>query len=191
MEHAAGHELEPDGSELAAAVHQETQGNPFFIGEMLLHLAESGLIVQREGRWQSDFSLDEVGIPEGIREVVGRRLSRLSDAANTALSIGAVIGPEFDVSLVEALSGLAADELLDALDEAARASIVREVAGAFGRYAFAHALVRSTLYERAEHEPAGAHALAGRRSDRGAAPARPRRPPRRPGPPLQRGRAGR
>jgi class 3 adenylate cyclase/tetratricopeptide (TPR) repeat protein len=146
MEHAAGHDLTADGLALAAAVHQETQGNPFFIGEMLLHLAESGLIVHREGRWQSDFTLAEVGIPEGIREVIGRRLSRLSDTANAALSIGAVLGPEFDVSLVEALSGADPDALLDALDEAARASIVREVVGVFGRYAFAHALVRSTLY---------------------------------------------
>lgn len=147
MEHAAGHGLEESGLELAAAVHQETQGNPFFIGEMLLHLAESGFIVQREGRWESDFSLADVGIPEGIREVVGRRLSRLSDAANTALSIGAVIGPEFDANLIATLSGIAADEVFDALDEAARASIVREVVGSFGRYSFAHALVRSTLYE--------------------------------------------
>jgi len=147
MEHAAGHGLEESGLELAAAVHQETQGNPFFIGEMLLHLAESGLIVQREGRWESDITLAEIGIPEGIREVVGRRLSRLSDAANTALSIGAVIGPEFDVAIIEALSGLSKDDVFDALDEAAGASIVREVTGRFGRYAFAHALVRSTLYE--------------------------------------------
>ena len=65
MEHAAGHDLDQPALDLADAVHQETQGNPFFIGEMLLHLAESGLIVQREGRWQSDFSLAEVGIPGG------------------------------------------------------------------------------------------------------------------------------
>ncbi|MFZ6002609.1 MAG: ATP-binding protein [Actinomycetota bacterium] len=147
MEHAAGHALEPSGLELAAAVHQETQGNPFFIGEMLLHLAESGLIVHREGRWESDFTLAEVGIPEGIREVVGRRLSRLSDTANVALSIGAVIGPEFDADLIAVLADQPRDDILDALDAAARASIVREVAGTFGRYAFAHALVRSTLYE--------------------------------------------
>ena len=147
MEHAAGHELAESGAELAAAIHQETQGNPFFIGEMLLHLAETGLIVERDGRWVSDHALADVGIPEGIREVVGRRLSRLSDAANAALSVGAVIGPEFDVELVAALSDLDPDDVFDALDECARASIVREVAGRFGRYAFAHALVRSTLYE--------------------------------------------
>ena len=107
MEQAAGHGLEESGLALAEAVHRETQGNPFFVGEVLRHLAESGLIVQHDGRWVSDFTLDDVGIPEGIREVVGRRLSRLSDDANTALSVAAVIGPEFDADLVAALGDLA------------------------------------------------------------------------------------
>ena len=76
MESAAGHDLDGPGLELAQAVHTETEGNPFFVGQMLLHLAESGLIVQRGDRWTSDVALGDVGIPEGIREVVGRRLSR-------------------------------------------------------------------------------------------------------------------
>ena len=128
-------------------MHAETEGNPFFVGEMLRHLAESGLIVQRGDRWTSDFALGEVGIPEGIREVVGRRLSRLSDAANDALSWAAVIGAEFDLAIIEAAGGPAGDELFDALDEATRASVLQEVGGAVGRYRFAHALVRSALYE--------------------------------------------
>lgn len=147
MEGAAGHDLAESALGLAEAIHRETEGNPFFIGEMLRHLAESGQIVQRDGRWESDYTLDDVGIPEGIREVVGRRLSNLSDAANTALSIAAVIGPEFDFSVIDATGAIEGDTLLDALDEAVAASIVREIPDAFGRYAFAHALVRSTLYE--------------------------------------------
>jgi tetratricopeptide (TPR) repeat protein len=147
MEAAAGHDLDAAGLELARAVHRETEGNPFFLSEMIRHLAESGYIVERDGRWQSNPALSDAGIPEGIREVVGRRLSGLSDAANTALSIAAVIGPEFDASTIEGADGPSGDELFDALDEAARAAVIREVAGAYGRYAFAHALVRSTLYE--------------------------------------------
>ena len=92
-------------------------------------------------------TLGDVGIPEGIREVVSRRLSRLSDAANRALAVAAVIGAEFDLPTIEAAGGPGGDELFDALDEAAAASIVREVPGSVGRYTFAHALVRSSLYE--------------------------------------------
>ena len=147
MENAAGHDLDEQALELAKAVHTETEGNPFFVGQMLLHLAESGLIVQRDDRWTSDFALSDVGIPEGIREVVGRRLSRLSDVANNALGWAAVIGPEFDLTIMEAAGGPSGVELLDALDEATQIGVLREVAGAVGRYRFVHALVRSALHD--------------------------------------------
>ena len=147
MASTAGHDLDERGHELARALHEETEGNPFFAGEVLRHLAETGAITQQDGRWVSDRTLEDVGIPEGIREVVGRRLSRLSETANQALGIGAVIGPEFDLATIEAAGGPGGDELFEALDDAARANIVREVPGTVGRYAFAHALVRSSLYE--------------------------------------------
>ena len=119
MEAAAGHDLDEPGVALAQAVFAETQGNPFFVGEVLRHLVESGAIVQRDGRWTSDKTLEEVGIPEGIREVLGRRLSRLSETANRALAIAAVIGATFDLATIEAAGGPTGDELFDALDEAA------------------------------------------------------------------------
>ena len=103
--------------------------------------------MQRGDRWTSDVALGDLGIPEGIREVVGRRLSALSEVANDALGWAAVIGAEFDLAIVEAAGGPSGDELLDALDEATRAGVLREVGGAVGRYRFAHALVRSALHE--------------------------------------------
>lgn len=147
MEATAGHDLDEPALDLARAVQHETEGNPFFVGEVLRHLAESGAIVQRDGRWTSDVTLEDVGLPEGIREVVGRRLSRLSEATNRALAVAAVIGAQFDLGTIEAAGGPAGDELFDALDQAVQHSIIREVSGAFGRYVFAHALVRSSLYE--------------------------------------------
>jgi predicted ATPase/class 3 adenylate cyclase len=147
MESTAGHDLDQPGVDLALALQRETAGNPFFVGEVLRHLAESGVLVQRDGRWTSDLTLGDVGLPEGIREVVGRRLSRLSEAANRALALAAVIGAQFDLSIIEAAGGPAGDELFDALDEAVERSVIREVPGTVGRYAFAHALMRSALYE--------------------------------------------
>ena len=147
MEATAGHELDEPAAELAQAVQLETQGNPFFVGEVLRHLAESGSIVQVDGRWTSTLTLGQIGIPEGIREVVGRRLSLLSDAANKALAVAAVIGAQFDLATIEASGGPAGDELFDALDQAVGHGVIREIPGMVGRYSFAHALVRSSLYE--------------------------------------------
>ncbi len=131
----------------ARALHAETSGNPFFVEEVLRHLAETGALRHEAGRWTSDRRIEELGIPESVREVVGRRLSRLSEAANQALGVAAVIGREFDVGKIEAVGGPAGDALLDALDEAVRARLIGEAAEAPGHFVFAHALVRQTLYE--------------------------------------------
>ena len=84
---------------MARAVWEESSGNPFFVGEILRHLAESGAIVERDGAWVSDLDPTDVGIPEGIREVVGRRLTRLGPEVERILSTAAVVGLEFGVDL--------------------------------------------------------------------------------------------
>jgi predicted ATPase len=147
LERTAGHDLADDGIALAAAVSRETEGNPFFIGEVLRHLSESGALVYREGRWTSDLKLGDVGIPEGVREVIGRRLSHLDAATNEVLAIAAVIGREFDLRLLSQIVDGGTDSVLDAIGAAETGSLVESVVGRPGTYRFAHALVRSTLYD--------------------------------------------
>jgi tetratricopeptide (TPR) repeat protein len=132
----------------AVALHQNTEGNPFFMLEVLRHLTDTGTVFQADGRWTTNLaSPDDVVLPEGIRDVITRRLARLSDTANRALSAGAVIGPRFSHRLLEAV--LAAEpakdgeSLLDALDSAVRAGVLADHGG---EYAFSHALTRQTLY---------------------------------------------
>jgi predicted ATPase len=86
---AAGHELAEPGILLARALHQETEGSPFFIGEILRHLRESGAIFHEGDRWTYRGEIAGLGIPQGIREVIGRRLNRLSEATNKVLTLGA------------------------------------------------------------------------------------------------------
>lgn len=145
VELAAGRALDDAGLALARAVYEETEGNPFFVREVLRHLVETGAVERREGGWTSRFPVDQLGIPEGVREVVGRRLSRLSEGANQMLRIAAVVGPEFEVGVVEAAGDLDEEALLQALEEAAGARVVIEVSAT--RFRFAHALIRATLYE--------------------------------------------
>ena len=148
MEAAAGHELDEDGRALAREIARETAGNPFFAGEVLRHLTESGALVQEEGgRWRLTGSLAELGLPQSVREVVGRRVERLGSDARTALSAAAVIGREFDLDLLLAVVEFPEDRLLDLLDEAVAASLLQESVERAGRFAFAHGLVEHTLYE--------------------------------------------
>jgi class 3 adenylate cyclase len=145
LERAAGHELDQPAIDLADAIFAETAGNPFFVGEIVRHLVESGSLVRRDGRWTSDFTLADVGLPEGVREVVGRRISRLDDRAQKVLSVAAVIGQEFAVPVLAAVAGNDEDSVLDLLDAARAAGLVNEVG--LDRYRFGHALVRATLLE--------------------------------------------
>ena len=91
-------------------------------------------------------SATALGLPEGVKEVIGRRLSRLSEACNRTLSLAAVIGREFDIEILEALGDLPEDRLLDAIDEGVRAQLISEAPYRAGRFSFVHALIRETLY---------------------------------------------
>ncbi|MGV0796152.1 BTAD domain-containing putative transcriptional regulator [Mycolicibacterium elephantis] len=117
-----------DDEELAQALASVTGGNPFFLIEALRHVDESG------GHW------DPSTLPQGVREAVSRRLSRLQSETNKALAAAAVVGSRFAIDLVERVMD---QDLVDAFDEACKAGIVIEEQG--GRYRFNHALVRQAL----------------------------------------------
>ena len=144
VERAAGFELDDDGRRLAALVHEETEGNPFFVGEVLRHLVETGAVRREANRWVVA-DLRELAVPEGVRDVVGRRLSQLSSETNEMLAVAAVVGRSINLDVLVALSTTTEDDVLDALDEAVRARLLEETGP--DEYRFAHALVRSTLYE--------------------------------------------
>ncbi|MEX2100124.1 MAG: AAA family ATPase, partial [Acidimicrobiia bacterium] len=145
LESTAGHTLDESGVALARAIHAETEGNPFFVGEVLRHLSETGAIYEREGRWTTDANVAALGIPEGVREVIGRRLDRLSEVTNNALAHASVVGREFDLAMLGRLVELDDEAVIEALDDAIEARVIRETG--IGRYTFSHALVRSALYD--------------------------------------------
>jgi predicted Ser/Thr protein kinase/tetratricopeptide (TPR) repeat protein len=130
---------------LSAAVGEITGGNPFFVGETLRHIKESGAITELLGKG-AEFDPAKLGLPEGVKEVIGRRLSRTSEHCNRVLTLAAVIGREFDVAVLEALGDFPDDQLLDSIDEAVAAHLVAEAPGGRGRFSFQHALIRQTLY---------------------------------------------
>jgi class 3 adenylate cyclase len=142
-------EVAAGGEEFVRAILRETEGNPFFVEETLRHLAEAGSFYRREGRWVTDAtSIAELGIPEGVRDVIGRRLSRLSETTNRVLAAAAMLGREFEFEVLSRMSELGEDAILSAVEEGLSARMVVESQGRGGpRYAFTHALVRQTLVE--------------------------------------------
>src|SRR5262249_20538225 len=131
--------------QLAAALLAETEGNPLFVGEVLRDLVESGALVRTDGRWAAASALESLELPEGVRAVIGQRLSRLGESANTVLRIAALIGREFDTDLVVEASAADPEAILDAVDRALAAQLLEETER--DRYRFTHALVRGVLVD--------------------------------------------
>ncbi|MBV9872212.1 MAG: AAA family ATPase [Frankiaceae bacterium] len=147
MERRTGHRLGSDGLALATAVWEETDGNPFFAGEILRHLYETEAIAQQpDGQWITQRSLDLQSLPASVREVIGHRVRRLGTEAEQILGIAAVVGQVFDLDLVAATADRHEDQVLEILEQACAATLISEVAGAPGRFAFHHALIQHTVY---------------------------------------------
>jgi class 3 adenylate cyclase len=144
----AGHDLDADGLALAGHLALETGGNPFFVREVLRHLRDQGAIGQdSSGRWRLEKGAMALGIPRSVREVVGQRARRLGREAVRALSVAAVIGRTFELELLARVLGIGEHELLDLLEGAVSASLLRESADRPGTFTFTHALIEHTLYE--------------------------------------------
>ncbi|MCH8814974.1 MAG: protein kinase [Chloroflexi bacterium] len=143
---AAVSEQEVTNEPFAEAIFRETEGNPFFIEEVLKHLVETGAIRREEGRWTGDPSVLD-SIPEGVREVIGRRLERLSEGCNRLLTLASTMTGGFAWETLKAISGEEEAIFLDLIDEALRAQVIKERGrGLDGIYDFTHALIRQTLY---------------------------------------------
>ncbi|MFZ0665424.1 MAG: BTAD domain-containing putative transcriptional regulator [Acidimicrobiales bacterium] len=131
-------------SELSQLLWSETVGNPLFVQEILRNLVERGILGERRGALTTSEPITSIDIPESVREVVVRRLRRMSPSTRMVLSVASVTGVAIDYDAVVSASGLDEEVVLDALDEATAAAIVRETPS--GSYEFVHPLVRSTIY---------------------------------------------
>ena len=125
------------------ALFDETEGNPFFIEEIVRHLAEAGVQPDQAGARV----LGHFGLPEGVKDVIARRLARLDTTATEWLRVASVIGRDFDAELLERVVSLDEDGFLNALDAALEAGLVAESPAHRERYSFSHALIRETLYD--------------------------------------------
>ena len=127
-------------------LREQTAGNPFFMEEALRALIEAQVL--EAGAEAQAGALASIGVPESVADVILGRLSRVSDLAREALTIGATIGREFDFDVVPALVGAPGESVIEALEEAMASGLIGEVAESVDRFAFCHALARDAIYGR-------------------------------------------
>ncbi len=121
---------------VARSIVDRTQGNPFFVEELLREVGSDG-----------DFKDALSRIPETVKDLLLRRLRRLDDDAKRILTYAAVTGREFDLDVLEPVAGMPADRVAEILESAIAGHIVEESTSSIGHYSFAHALIRETIYE--------------------------------------------
>jgi predicted ATPase len=111
--------------ELVTPVHRRAQGNPFFTEELLKALVEQGAVYEADGQWEHN-AVTEIEVPHSVRSVVDRRVRRLTARSQKLLRLASVLGPEFDLEVLQVASALSETEILDSLDAALGARLLEE-----------------------------------------------------------------
>jgi ABC-type oligopeptide transport system substrate-binding subunit/DNA-binding SARP family transcriptional activator len=136
---------------LAERLYEETEGNPFFLMEIVKALFETNVLRLEEGVWQGDFariSEGDLPLPASVSEAIQARVQLLQDDGQDALRLAAVLGREFDFELLNAVFGRGEEATLEALDALLRHRLVDEGSGAVGRdYVFTHHKIQEVVYD--------------------------------------------
>jgi diguanylate cyclase (GGDEF)-like protein len=126
----------------------ETKGNPFYLVEIIQLLLEEKVIGWRQESWHCK-EVSEIRLPTSIIDLVEARLAKMPEKALDVFTQAAVIGDEFSFDLLEAVTEMDEDELLQIIEAGLREYILKEESGAReDRYSFCHSTVRKVLYER-------------------------------------------
>jgi len=130
--------------ELARAISDMTAGNAFLVCELWRALVDGDAVEVADGTIRLRSPLAELGTPDSVREVVGRRLAGLQPATGDLLELAATAGSEFELDVLRAAAGA---ELLPALEEAVSSGMIEELRSGRLAYRFTHELVRRSLYD--------------------------------------------
>ena len=147
---------------LADFLFTETEGNPFFLAEMLKSLEENGVLTRQDGRWRADLArLAAVPLPGSVKTAVARRLGRLSPEARKLAGVAAVLGRACQYELLRAVWPADEEAMLAGLDDLLRAHLLQEEDE--WDYAFTHHKIQEAIYDDLpRHRRLHWHAQAGR-----------------------------
>ena len=135
---------------LARRLYQETEGNPFFLSEMIKGLFEKKIIQLEQGKWKADFmeiSRKDLPLPDSVGTAIQERVRGLNKNDQKVLQLAAVLGREFDFDVLEAVWGRGDDATLRALDHLLRRRLIEEGIGPTNRdYVFTHHKIQEVVY---------------------------------------------
>jgi len=135
--------LESDvAPELISSVYDTTEGNPFFVQEIVQALLKAHQVEERDGRWH--LTATEPHLPAGLIELLRERVARLGSPVETTLTAAAAIGREFGFDVLRGVAGVPDATLLDAIDTALAGRLLEETESG---YRFQHPLIRRALYD--------------------------------------------
>jgi DNA-binding SARP family transcriptional activator len=130
-------------SALTDALYQQTEGNPFFVREVVLALMEASKVERPEGIWQLSPG-ETLFVPASVREVISLRLESLSHDSNRLAALASVVGRDFGYDLLRAAARQDDSALLDLVDDLLRARLIEETNSG---YRFCHSLIRQAVYD--------------------------------------------
>jgi class 3 adenylate cyclase/tetratricopeptide (TPR) repeat protein len=146
-------------ADVARALCGETEGNPFFLEEIVRHLAELGAVTDSGQLRRLCASVAELGVPRRVKELVARRVQRLSPGVVEALRVGSVLGAQFRLDELAAVLGETDARVVALLDQALDARLLVELPTRVGEYGFSHVLIQQALYdEQSANRRAALHA---------------------------------
>ncbi len=133
--------------ELVERIYHETEGNPFFVEEVIKSLLERNALLLEDGLWTSVEGMD-LQVPQSIQIAIGKRIARLSEDAQNFLRCASILGNSFNVEVLLEMIGWDEDRLLDALEQVEKAQFIRETSeGGQDDYSFEHSLLPQMLHE--------------------------------------------
>ena len=135
---------------LVELIFSETEGNPFFIDEVVRHLRETGKLLTDTGKFREGIEIADTEVARGVRLIIEDRLGRAGEHCQEILTIAAVAGRAFAFDLlVKADTKHDEDDILDAVEEAEAKRLIEDVSqDRVARYRFVHEQIRQTLLSR-------------------------------------------
>jgi len=135
----------PDG--FVESIFKETEGNPYFIEEVIKSLVTEGILDLADPHWYIRFELAAVKIPSTVNDLVMRRINNLDQETKKILEIASVIGEKFTLDLLTGVTNMPEEDLVDKLDALIENKLLTEVSGTGAdKYSFTHKLIREVTY---------------------------------------------